>query len=439
MKKLLVALLSLGLFACGSKQNEERSIPADAEIIEASVVEAEPVEYLFDIPLTDFEVVDDHIRRGENLGAILNRYFVDFATIDKVAKKSKEVFDVRRLRQDKPYKVICSKDSVLRAQYFIYQDSPIDFVVFDLRDSVRVYKQQRPVTIKTETAVGEIESSLYESLVNANLSPAIAVEMNAIYAWTIDFFRLQKGDRFKLIYEAKYVDNEFVGIGLIKAASFEHMGKEFNAYYYEENELFGDYFDEEGNSLRRAFLKAPVNYTRISSRYSGKRYHPVLKRYKAHLGTDYAAPTGTPIYATANGVITEARYKRNNGNYVKIRHNSTYTTQYLHMSKIKSGIRPGVAVQQGDVIGYVGSTGLATGPHVCYRFWKNGVQVDPYKQDLPAAEPIEASKMPAYLKSIEQIKEKLATLPYPGEELAFDLDHSEAQLLTVQPSFSSGL
>ena len=344
MKKLLVALLSLGLFACGSKQNEERSIPADAEIIEASVVEAEPVEYLFDIPLTDFEVVDDHIRRGENLGAILNRYFVDFATIDKVAKKSKEVFDVRRLRQDKPYKVICSKDSVLRAQYFIYQDSPIDFVVFDLRDSVRVYKQQKPVTIKTETAVGEIESSLYESLVNANLSPAIAVEMNAIYAWTIDFFRLQKGDRFKLIYEAKYVDNEFVGIGLIKAASFEHMGKEFNAYYYEENELFGDYFDEEGNSLRRAFLKAPVNYTRISSRYSGKRYHPVLKRYKAHLGTDYAAPTGTPIYATANGVITEARYKRNNGNYVKIRHNSTYTTQYLHMSKIKSGIRPGVAV-----------------------------------------------------------------------------------------------
>lgn len=433
MRKLALILSVFFAFtACKNESSNDTIEYPEENVMMPEEPVAAPIEYLFDIPVSNFELVEDKIRRGENLGAILNKFQVSFAKIDAVAKASKEVFDVRRLRQDKPYKVLCTKDSVLRARYFVYQENPIDYVVFDLGDSVQVYKKKKPVEVRIETATGTIESSLYESLSAANVSPAIAVEMNAIYAWTIDFFRIQPNDKFKLIYEAKYVDDEFVGIGIIKAASFEHKGKEFQAFYYEENELFGDYFDAEGNSLRRAFLKAPVNYSRISSRFSGRRFHPVLKRYKSHLGTDYAAPTGTPIYATANGTITDARYKRNNGNYVKIKHNSTYSTQYLHMSKIKSGIKPGVHVKQGDVIGYVGSTGLATGPHVCYRFWKNGKQVDPYKQDLPAAEPIKEERMPEFLATTSEIRMELNQLPWAGADLVMNGTQIEHPYLRVQ-------
>ncbi len=416
--KLSVVLATMSIFACKSEPQSSAAVQAiEPDSIQTVSIE-EPVEpqVVFGIELKDLKRVDATIGAGESLGAILNNYGVSFATIDELAKKSKEVFDVRRLQRDKPYTVLCKEDSILRAQYFIYQPNPIEYIVFDLIDSVQVYRGEKPVEVRIETASGVIESSLYESLTQANLSRALAVEMNNIYAWTIDFFRIQKGDKFKLIYEAKYVDNEFVGIGIIRAANFNHYDEDYYAFYYEENELFGDYYDEKGMSLRRAFLRAPVNYTRISSRYSGRRFHPVLKRWKSHLGTDYAAPTGTPIFATANGTITEARYKRNNGNYVKVKHNSTYTTQYLHMSKIASGIRPGVRVKQGQIIGYVGSTGLATGPHVCYRFWKNGVQVDPYKQKLPAAEPIKEENLADYTQKMEGVKEKLDLIPWGPED-----------------------
>ena len=259
------------------------------------------------------------------------------------------------------------------------------------------------------------------AIMENNMSPALVMKLSNIYAWTIDFFRIQKGDKFKVYYEERFVENEFVGIGRIWAAKFTHQSEEFYAFYFkEEGENFGDYFDEESKTLRKAFLRAPLNFSRISSRYSKRRRHPVTGRVKPHLGTDYAAPKGTPILSTANGRIVEARYKRNNGNYVKIRHNNTYTTQYLHMSKIKSGIRPGVHVRQGDVIGYVGSTGLATGPHVCYRFWKNGQQVDPFKTSLPPSTPVKKSKR----KEFEDTKliwmEKLEAISYPDEYIDID-------------------
>jgi murein DD-endopeptidase MepM/ murein hydrolase activator NlpD len=237
------------------------------------------------------------------------------------------------------------------------------------------------------------------------------MELSSIYAWTIDFFRIQKGDHFKIVYEEKFVENEFIGIGRVYAALFNHANEDFYAFYFEEEENYGDYFDDEGAALRKAFLRAPLNYSRISSSYSKRRKHPVTGRIKAHLGTDYAAPTGTPILSTANGTVTEARYKRNNGNYVKVRHNSTYSTQYLHMSKIKSGIRPGVYVKQGEVIGYVGSTGLATGPHVCYRFWKNGRQVDPYKQKLPPSKPVKKENLEAYTMLKDSMMNIIQSIP----------------------------
>lgn len=375
------------------------------EVVE-EVVPEEP-QMLYGYNLDDYQVIEGKIRPGESLGKLLTSQKISFSEVDQIARMSKEVFDARYIAVDRPYVMLTEKDSIGRAVAFIYYPDPIDYVVYHFKDSLDVYRAQRPVDLKEVEASGVIKGSLYETMLSLKLSPALPGAISEIYAWTIDFFRIQEGDKFKIIYDKKYVDGEFIGIGLIKAVWFEHAGESFYSFYFEENELFGDYFDEEGNTLRRVFLKAPVNFSRISSRYSGKRFHPVLKRWKSHLGTDYAAPTGTPIVSTANGTIVEAQYKRNNGNYVKVRHNATYTTQYLHMSKIAKGIKPGVFVKQGQVIGYVGSTGLATGPHVCYRFWKNGKQVDPYKQKLPPSDPIKKENMERYKKHMNPFKERL--------------------------------
>jgi murein DD-endopeptidase MepM/ murein hydrolase activator NlpD len=257
-----------------------------------------------------------------------------------------------------------------------------------------------------------INSSLSLSLDKQGYNPALAITLSEVYAWSIDFYHIQKGDRFKVIYEETMVDGESIGIKRIKAAYFEHFKKPYYAIQFSQDNHSG-YYDQENRGLRRQFLKAPVKFSRISSRFTMKRYHPVQKRNKPHLGTDYAAPKGTPIYSTANGKITHAKYSKYNGNYVKVRHNGTYTTQYLHMSKIKKGIRPGVRVNQGDVIGFVGSTGLATGPHVCYRFWKNGKQVDPYRQKLPKAEPIKKANLVTYKKIKKEVIAQLETITFP--------------------------
>ena len=370
------------LLACGDS-SEETTVISDQK-------------YEYGIAVDSFSVVKGQVEPGQALGAILYLHHIDHPVIDKIVRASKDIFDFRTARAGKNYTVLCTNDSAEVAQCFIYEETSTDYVVFDLRDSIHVYRGQKEIEVRIREASGYIESSLWNALMASNMSPALVMELSSIYAWSIDFFRIQKGDHFRVVYEEKYVDDEFIGIGRIWASEFNHSNEDFYAFYFQEDEKFGDYFDENGGTLRKAFLRAPLNYSRISSRYSKRRRHPVTGRVKPHLGTDYAAPKGTPILSTANGTVTEARYKRNNGNYVKVRHNSTYTTQYLHMSKIKSGIKPGVFVKQGDVIGYVGSTGLATGPHVCYRFWKNGVQVDPYKQKLPPSDPVKEENRAAY-------------------------------------------
>ena len=331
------------------------------------------------------------------MGEILYLNHIDHFEINKIVKKSKGIFDVRRVNTGKQYTVICATDSIKKAQYFIYEIDATNYVVFDLRGEIDVYKGKKPVTVKLKTASGIIKSSLWLTMEEQKLSPKLTAELSTIYAWTIDFFKIQKNDGFRVYYENKYIDGEYIGIGRLLAAEFTHKGQDFYSFYYKEGENFGDYYDEKGKTLRKAFLMAPVDYKRISSRYSKRRKHPVTGRWKGHFGTDYAAERGTPIWSTANGTIIAASYTKNNGNYVKVRHNGTYTTQYLHMSKIKPGIRKGVYVKQGDIIGYVGSTGLATGPHVCYRFWKNDKQVDPFKQKLPPGDPIKKENREAYM------------------------------------------
>lgn len=379
MKSKIVGLIFIVLFGLFGLlywlQPNNANLPEVEQSTEQQIIEEpEPPVFLFEIPVDSFEIYQSEFGKNEFLGTVLDRFHMTAVQIDQLAKASKEVYDVRKFRSGKDYTIFSTKDSIPKVAYFIYQPNEIDYIVFDVRDSIRIEKKQKEIETVLRKVSGTINSSLYQTLVDQEVSPVLAVELADVYAWTIDFYRIQKGDYFQVIFEEKMVDGSRVGVGKILAANFNHFGGDNYAILFDQGEG-DDYFNEAAESLRRAFLKSPLKYGRLTSAYTKRRFHPVQKRYKAHLGTDYAAPTGTPIMTVGDGVVTHAQYSKYNGNYVKIRHNSTYTTQYLHMSKIGKGIRPGTRVRQGQTIGYVGSTGLATGPHVCYRFWKNGKQV----------------------------------------------------------------
>src|SRR5690606_30499739 len=286
-------------------------------------------------------------------------------TIANIVDKSKPVFNVRTIAAGKPYTVFTEKKDN-KIAYFIYEPNPAEYIVYDLRDSILITAYQKESETRIEDVGGTINSSLYGTLSENGGDPDLAVHLSKIFGGVINFYSIKEGDWFKIRYERQYVEDEPYGSSKILSAIFNHNGKEYEAHFFQPDSLSeGEYYDAEGNSLRRSFLKAPLKFSRISSRYSKRRLHPVQKVWKAHLGTDYAAPHGTPIVSTGDGVVIESGFTRGNGNYVKIKHNSTYTTQYLHMSK--RAARKGQRIKQGQVIGYVGSTGLATGPHVCYR------------------------------------------------------------------------
>lgn len=376
-------------------------------------VEIEEIPTRYGIPLDAYKIHNGVIKKNEFLADILLGYGVPYNAISSLAAAAKEVHDVRKLKAGDKYAMFCAKDSGETACYFVVETGAADYVVYQLNDSIAAYLGKKPVTHKIRKASGVINSSLYQTIADHDLSPELAMRLGDIYAWTVDFYRIQRGDAFKVIFEELYVDDEPIGVGKILAAEFIHRDEKFFSFRFEQDSV-ANYFDENGESLRKAFLKAPLKFSRISSRYTMRRYHPVQKRWKAHLGTDYAAPTGTPILSTGDGTVIASTYTKFNGNYVKIKHNSTYTTQYLHMSK--RAVKKGEFVRQGEVIGYVGSTGLATGPHVCYRFWKNGKQVDPYQQDLPPSEPVN----PKYLQTFNTLRDSLsgslATIPIPEVE-----------------------
>lgn len=370
---------------------------------------------LYGLVIDSMVVIEDKIRRNQNISEILSDYNISSESIYKLAKASKDVFDVRKIAANKKYTLICDSDSLKTAKAMIYEHNPIEYVIFNLFDSITVEKKQKEIVVAEREISGVIQSNLAVTISELGYSPQLTNDFVDIFAWQIDFFRLQKGDRFKVIFDEKLVDGETVGIGDIKSVYFEHFGNGYYAFQHDQGNGV-DYFDEKGNSLRKALLKYPLKFTRISSRYSGRRYHPVQKRYKAHRGTDFAASRGTEIRTVGDGIVLEARYGKYNGNYVKIRHNATYTTQYLHMSKIASGIKPGQRVRQGQTIGYVGSTGLATGNHLCYRFWKNGVQIDALKVDLPPSEPILEENLDAYQQVTKYWTDRLDNISFPISE-----------------------
>lgn len=396
-KVVLVFLLSTFTISCNKAKEEEVTVP-----------KAKPKLVEFGFNIHDFNIVNDTIKSGDTFGSLLEKQNLNGRQVYDIVAKVKDTFDVRSIRKGKPFTILRSKDKTNKIQVFIYQPDRLNFYVIDFRDSIVVHKKAKPLTFKTRTIAGALNGSLSETLQNLKVDPALASRIAKIYAWSIDFFKLKKGDKFALKFTERYInDTIYDGVDSLKAAFFEYKGKKVYAFPFapDANTKKQQYFDEEGKTLKNFFLKAPLKFVNITSRYTKNRFHPVQKIWKAHNGTDYAAPSGTPIMTTAAGVVEQAGYTTGNGNFVKVRHDRTYSTQYLHMSRIL--VRRGQRVTQGQVIGKVGSTGLATGPHVCYRFWRNGVQVDALRLKLPTSTPMDSKYRQKYMEYMTPLKREL--------------------------------
>lgn len=416
LRLLALILITLNL-SCGEKISEKEHDRLEA------IAEPEPnMQFGFD--LNKYIVKHDTIKNGESFGLILQRNNIGYPDIYNIVEKSRDTFDIRKLQAGKPYTLLCSNDSLQKPVCFIYRPNITEYVVIRFEDSIHAYKETKPITYRKSIASASVNdeySSILGAMYAQNIqnTPNLVNEMSDIYAWTINFFKLQKGDEFKIIYRERFIDDTIsAGIEKIDAAYFKHRGKDFYAFNYTLDSIKGvsDYFDEKANSLKKAFLTAPVKYSRISSRYNLKRRIAYYgNQIRPHLGTDFAAPINTPILAVANGTVLESTQKGGNGKYVKIKHNDTYSTQYLHMSK--QAVKKGQYVKQGDVIGYVGMTGNTSGPHVCYRFWKNGKQVDPFGEKLPEAETIPDHLKEHYLKFIKSVKIDLDNISIDKTEM----------------------
>ena len=396
--KVVVSALSILLSSCSNFDIAEKK--------------EKPIEYKYGYNIDQYIFEEKKIKSGDTFGDILEGVGIDYPEIYEALQKTKGDVNFKKLQIGKPYTLIFSKDTLRSLKAFVYHPSVEGYSFIQLKDSVFGETIVKPKSYKEMEASGIIDNSLYLTLEEQNMNPLLTYYLSDIYAWTIDFFRLEKGDRFKVIYTESFVDDTIsVGISRIKAAYFLHRGNEQYAFEYETDSIKGivEYLDQDAKNLRRAFLQSPIKFGRVSSRYNLRRRIAYYgNRIRPHKGTDFAAPIGTPILSTANGVIVKSSYTRANGRYVTVKHNNTYSTQYLHMQK--SNVRVGQQVEQGDVIGWVGMTGNTSGPHVCYRFWKNGLQVDPFKQKLPEAKPVSESLKKQYFRDISLVRSQLDSI-----------------------------
>lgn len=409
MKKIIIpsilALLALALVLYFTIKPK-----VELEYIEPQVEETKQEDMLkYGIPIDSFNIETYSVKRNQTIGNIFIQHDVSTSHFRELTKCAKGVFDIRSIKAGNPYKVFTTKDSAGVIKYLVYEHSQVDYVVFDFTNSLRITTGQHKIIPVTRISEAEITESLWGAMQDYNLNPILALDLSDIFAWAVDFFGLYKKDKFKAIYDELYVDDKSIGIGTIYAAWFEHRGEKYYAFRYMQDSIWS-YWDEQGNSLRKAFLKAPLRFSRISSKFSYNRLHPILKVYRPHTGVDYAAPEGTPVVALGDGVISHKGYNKAAGYYVRIKHNSVYSTGYNHFSRYGKGIAKGARVKQGQVIGYVGKTGYATGPHLDMRFWKNGKPIDPLKVEAPPVEPIKDDNREDFTSKIAPLKVRLDSL-----------------------------
>jgi murein DD-endopeptidase MepM/ murein hydrolase activator NlpD len=409
---VICLITSLLISSCNGQKDRKRE-PILMDTI-ASIPTPSILKY--GLPVDSFVIEDGTIGPNQHLSHILSGYGVSMSTIDQLARQAIDIFDVRNIRKGKSFSIFQTADSLSETRYFVYENSAIDYYVFELFDSLRVYKGEKEVVTRLKEAHGVIESSLWNAVAGSGLDPILAIRLNDIFAWSIDFFAIQKGDRFRVIYDEQFVDSTSVGIGEIYAVQFDHYGKENYAFRFYQDDRY-DYFDDEGNSLRRAFLKAPLEFSRVSSGFSNSRMHPVLRIRRPHHGVDYAAPTGTPVMTIGDGTVIAKGYQANGGgNYLRVKHNTMYTTVYMHLSGFAKGIKQGSRVNQGQVIAYVGSTGLSTGPHLDFRVFKNGTPVDPLKVEAPPVEPVNKNRMEEYMTMKDSLMTELRKINWEQQE-----------------------
>jgi len=394
-----------------NNQKEQLQAKLNANIsLDCFPIVAPTIKYGF--ALDTFQVTEGKIASGTFFGDILHKHHIEYQAIEQIVANTKDIFDVGRLGIDKNYMVL-AKDSTQAADFFIYEPSVYEYIVFDLKNQTAELKK-REIDVKERASAGVIESSLWNAMVDNGMSFDLAARMEDALQWSLDFHHVQKGDEFKLVYNENHIEGNAVGVGDLHAAYYKTGNEEYHAIYFEcENEEYSGFYDLEGQPMKKGFLRAPLKYARISSRYNLRRFHPVLRRTRPHYGTDYAAPYGTPIYAVGDGVVSRASYTKGNGRFVKIKHDDTYQTQYLHMQKFAKDMKVGKHVKQGEVIGYVGSTGLATGPHVCFRFWKNGKQVNHLRLKFPPAKPLPEEFMPAFEKIRDEYITEIEGVDFP--------------------------
>ena len=398
---LMVFIIGVGVFH-GLSCNYDTAPKSTAKI-------SCKVEKRFGFEEDKFYFEELKVKPNQFLGDILSLYNVDAQTVSSLATEAKDVYSVRMIQAGKNLTFV-KKDSCSNPFCFIYQPNPFNYVTYQFGDTILVQKEEVEFESCVETAQGTIISSLWNAMMDNGLTPAIIDKMEDALASSVDFYHTQKGDQFKLIFERKYIEGKPISIGQILGAYYKNEQGEHYSIYYENKEYEG-FYDKDGRANRSAFLRSPVKYSRISSKFNRNRFHPILKRRKAHLGTDYAAARGTPIRAVSDGVVSRKGYTEGNGKYIKLKHNKTYQTQYLHMHKYAKGMRTGTKVKQGQTIGYVGSTGLATGPHVCFRFWKNGKQINHLREIFPPSKPMKSEDLPDYFNHRDDIVYELDAIP----------------------------
>jgi len=402
MKRIFL-LLSLFLVAsCTNRNNSAEDIAEDAQ----KVVVTE-----FGIPTAEFDAQEGSVGRGQFFSTLMADLGVSNADAYALTEACNGVFDLKKLKVGHSYRAFYTRGVEPRLAYLVYQDSRTSYVIFGVHDSIFVKNYTEETSTRTRVAEVVIENSLWADVEKAGLNYEIASRLENIYAWSIDFFGLQKGDRFKLLYDEVLVKNEVIGIGTVYAATFSNSGKVYDAYMFMEGDTSAvQYFNSAGENLKKAFLKAPLSYTRVSSGFTYARRHPVTRIVRPHTGVDYAAPKGTEVMSIGDGVVIQKGYAGGGGNTVKIKHNATFTTAYLHLSRYGAGISKGARVHQGQVIGYVGSTGLSTGPHLDFRVWKNGTPINPLSMESPPAKKVDKANMAAFRANMVNVKHQIDSL-----------------------------
>lgn len=401
---------------CGNRSGQTQTAGSEETEVEVNRLGFDP---------DTLAAYEGKIRRNEFFSNLLMRLGMRTQDSYLLSEACDSVFDVRKFRSGNRFEAYYSgpQDSSLNSvpddavlEYLVYERDAMSDLVVRCRPPFSAWVSEKPVEVTRKYAEVTIRRSLWEDMLDAGVSPLLILNLSDIYAWTVDFFALQKEDSFKVIYDEKTCDGKVIAVDTVRYAVFSHGGEEFPAIMFNQGDGGNIYWNDRGESMRKAFLKAPLQYSRISSGFSYARRHPITRRVQPHTGVDYAAPAGTPVMSIGDGKVTSAKNEGAGGNTIRIRHNSVYSTAYLHLSRFAPGIRAGAMVHQGDVIGYVGSTGRSTGPHLDFRVWKNGSPINPLKMESPPAEPLDEENMPAFKALVDSLRSNPPFADIPGQE-----------------------